>query len=341
MDAQRLSMTGTGAGAGATRAHMAGLRTASGPASLAVGRRRFPGPALYGRPRSRRLPGRSPVGQRPPCSPAAPGSRSGPRRSPWSEALMTLRSSNRARLTPAYVHSMSFRLARLGRRGLDEDDVRDFCARVETELVHLLEERAALFAELRRLRGHPPGSTPAAAAPPRTGPSTPPVKPRRRGPSAPPSASRSVPRSARTAGPAPSGARRTRTGQLRAGRTFTGQAPAGAGGRAGRPSGTAPARTAGRDSSVKTTTPLMRPVSPTRWPMRPRGRTATCRTTISTATCGTPKPAGCTAASAVSFRWAGFPFCGLPFTETGISAASRSVARLLGQKRARCRETCT
>jgi DivIVA domain-containing protein len=62
---------------------------------------------------------------------------------------MTLRSSNGARLTPAYVHSMSFRLARLGRRGLDEDDVRDFCARVETELLHLLEERAALFAELR------------------------------------------------------------------------------------------------------------------------------------------------------------------------------------------------
>ena len=31
---------------------------------------------------------------------AAPGSRPGPRRSPWSEALMTLRSSSRARLTP-------------------------------------------------------------------------------------------------------------------------------------------------------------------------------------------------------------------------------------------------
>jgi hypothetical protein len=51
---------------------------------------------------------------------------------------------------------MSFRLARPGRQGLDEDDARDFCARVETELVHLLEERAALFAELRRLPGHPP-----------------------------------------------------------------------------------------------------------------------------------------------------------------------------------------
>ena len=66
---------------------------------------------------------------------------------------MTLRPPNRARLTPGYVHSMSFRLARLGRRGLDEGDVRDFCARVETELARLLEERAALYAEVRRLSG--------------------------------------------------------------------------------------------------------------------------------------------------------------------------------------------
>jgi len=48
---------------------------------------------------------------------------------------------------------MSFRLASLGRRGLDEDDVRDFCARVEDELARLLEERASLYAEVRRLRG--------------------------------------------------------------------------------------------------------------------------------------------------------------------------------------------
>jgi len=63
-------------------------------------RGRFAGPALNGRPRSRHLPGRSPVGRRPPRSTAAPGSRPGPGRSPWSEALMTLRPSNRARLTP-------------------------------------------------------------------------------------------------------------------------------------------------------------------------------------------------------------------------------------------------
>lgn len=70
---------------------------------------------------------------------------------------MTLRPPHRARLTPGYVHSMSFRLARLGRRGLDEDEVRDFCARVESELAQLLEERASLYAELRRLRGRMPG----------------------------------------------------------------------------------------------------------------------------------------------------------------------------------------
>ncbi len=46
---------------------------------------------------------------------------------------------------------MSFRLVRLGRRGLGEEDARDFCARVGTELVHLLEERATLFAELHPL----------------------------------------------------------------------------------------------------------------------------------------------------------------------------------------------
>jgi cell division septum initiation protein DivIVA len=70
---------------------------------------------------------------------------------------MALRPPNRARLTPGYVHSMSFRPARLGRRGLDEDDVLDFCARVESELALLLEERASLYAELGRLRGRPPG----------------------------------------------------------------------------------------------------------------------------------------------------------------------------------------
>lgn len=71
-----------------------------------------PGPALNGRPRSRHLPGRSPVGPAAPRSPrrpvAAPVLAGAARRSPWLEALMALRSSNRARLTPAYVRSMYF-----------------------------------------------------------------------------------------------------------------------------------------------------------------------------------------------------------------------------------------
>jgi cell division septum initiation protein DivIVA len=91
---------------------------------------------------------------------------------------VTLRSANRARLTPGRVRSMSFRLARLGRRGFDEDDVRDFCRQVEEELSLLLEERTALQTEVRRLRGWaqarnqgqarpalPPGAVPSGAVP--------------------------------------------------------------------------------------------------------------------------------------------------------------------------------
>ncbi len=63
---------------------------------------------------------------------------------------MTLRTPDPARLTPAAVRAMSFRVARLGRRGLDEDDVQDFCEHVEDELARLLEERARLYAEVRR-----------------------------------------------------------------------------------------------------------------------------------------------------------------------------------------------
>jgi len=56
------------------------------------------------------------------------------------------------RLTPDRVQSITFPPARLGRRGLDEDHVRAFCAHVETELVTLLNEKAALWEEAERLR---------------------------------------------------------------------------------------------------------------------------------------------------------------------------------------------
>jgi DivIVA domain-containing protein len=65
---------------------------------------------------------------------------------------VTSRAGNHARLTPGRVRAVSFRLAHLGRRGFDEDDVRDFCDQVEGELSLLLEERTALQAELGRLR---------------------------------------------------------------------------------------------------------------------------------------------------------------------------------------------
>jgi DivIVA domain-containing protein len=56
------------------------------------------------------------------------------------------------RLTPDAVQGVAFPSARIGRRGLDEEHVRAFCAQVERELVKLLNERASLTAEVHRLR---------------------------------------------------------------------------------------------------------------------------------------------------------------------------------------------
>jgi DivIVA domain-containing protein len=56
------------------------------------------------------------------------------------------------RLTPDAVQAVAFPSARIGRRGLDEEHVRAFCAQVELELMRLLRERASLMAEVQRLR---------------------------------------------------------------------------------------------------------------------------------------------------------------------------------------------
>jgi DivIVA domain-containing protein len=56
------------------------------------------------------------------------------------------------RLTPDQVKSVVFPPARLGRRGLDEAHVRAFCARVEEEIVLLLNERTSLFQQAEQLR---------------------------------------------------------------------------------------------------------------------------------------------------------------------------------------------
>lgn len=59
---------------------------------------------------------------------------------------------NGARLTPGHVQAVSFPSARLGRRGLDEEQVRAFCDQVEHELVLLLNEKVSLQEEVERLR---------------------------------------------------------------------------------------------------------------------------------------------------------------------------------------------
>jgi cell division septum initiation protein DivIVA len=60
--------------------------------------------------------------------------------------------SRAERLTPDVEQSASFRTARLGRRGLDEQHVRAFCDQVEAELATLHHERATLQTEVGRLR---------------------------------------------------------------------------------------------------------------------------------------------------------------------------------------------
>jgi DivIVA domain-containing protein len=65
---------------------------------------------------------------------------------------MTVTYRSDERLSPDLVQSVAFPAARLGRRGYDEEHVRAFCAQVERELVTLLNEKAALWEEVVRLR---------------------------------------------------------------------------------------------------------------------------------------------------------------------------------------------
>ena len=65
---------------------------------------------------------------------------------------MAMMSSADERLTPDVVQAISFRSARLGRRGFDEEHVRAFCRQVEAELVVLRSERSLLQEEVGRLR---------------------------------------------------------------------------------------------------------------------------------------------------------------------------------------------
>ena len=65
---------------------------------------------------------------------------------------MTLSVPAGNRLTPDHVQGISFQAARLGRRGLDEEQVRVFCTQVEHELMLLLDEKTSLWREVERLR---------------------------------------------------------------------------------------------------------------------------------------------------------------------------------------------
>jgi DivIVA domain-containing protein len=56
------------------------------------------------------------------------------------------------RLTPEELQTVTFPLSRLGRRGYEEEAVRDFLRAVHDEFVRLMNERASLWQEVQRLR---------------------------------------------------------------------------------------------------------------------------------------------------------------------------------------------
>jgi len=56
------------------------------------------------------------------------------------------------RLTPEELQTATFPLSRLGRRGYEEEPVRQFLRLVHNELVRLVNERASLWQEVQRLR---------------------------------------------------------------------------------------------------------------------------------------------------------------------------------------------
>jgi DivIVA domain-containing protein len=67
--------------------------------------------------------------------------------------------ANSELLTPERVRTVAFRPTRLGRRGLDEAEVRSFCAWVSDGLRRLLNDNSMLQEEVLRLRGRVLGGT--------------------------------------------------------------------------------------------------------------------------------------------------------------------------------------
>jgi cell division septum initiation protein DivIVA len=60
---------------------------------------------------------------------------------------------NENRITPEELLSVSFPLSRLGRRGFEEEAVREYLCEVHDELMRLVNERTELWQEVQRLRG--------------------------------------------------------------------------------------------------------------------------------------------------------------------------------------------
>jgi DivIVA domain-containing protein len=56
------------------------------------------------------------------------------------------------RLTPEEVRTATFPMSRMGRRGFEEDAVREFLGLVHDEFLRLVNERASLWQEVQRLR---------------------------------------------------------------------------------------------------------------------------------------------------------------------------------------------
>jgi DivIVA domain-containing protein len=67
-------------------------------------------------------------------------------------ALTTAWFDEQSRMNPDELQTVTFPMSRLGRRGYDEDAVRDFLQRVHAQYVRLVNERTSLWQEVQRLR---------------------------------------------------------------------------------------------------------------------------------------------------------------------------------------------
>ncbi len=67
-------------------------------------------------------------------------------------ALTTAWFDEQTRMSPEELQTVTFPLSRLGRRGYDEDSVREFLRAVHAEYVRLMNHRTSLWQEVQRLR---------------------------------------------------------------------------------------------------------------------------------------------------------------------------------------------